>query len=66
MPRRPSFLARKLLRKGLPLDMAALGLFAPIDGPMHHWTLQPGGFDLIACGETVVKAYVDGLRAAAG
>lgn len=50
-----------LLREGLALDMVALGLFALIDGLMHHWTLQPGGFDLLACGEAAVRAYVDGL-----
>lgn len=55
--------AEGLSREGLQLDMAALGLFALIDGLMHHWTLQPGGFDLVACGEAAVRSYVDGLRA---
>jgi TetR/AcrR family acrAB operon transcriptional repressor len=53
-----------LLREGLELDMAARGLFALIDGLMHHWTLQPGGFDLRACGQAAVQAYVRGLAAA--
>lgn len=52
------------LRPGLPLQAVALGLFALVDGLMHHWTLRPGGFDLVACGETAVRAYVDGLRTA--
>jgi TetR/AcrR family acrAB operon transcriptional repressor len=51
-----------LLRDGLPLATAALGLYALVDGLMHHWTLRPGGFDLVACGEPTVRAYVDGLR----
>ncbi|WP_374673390.1 TetR family transcriptional regulator [Ideonella sp.] len=53
-----------LLRPGLSLKAVALGLFALVDGLMHHWTLQPGGFDLVECGDAAVKAYVNGLRAA--
>ncbi|WP_374567189.1 TetR family transcriptional regulator [Ideonella sp.] len=52
------------LRPGLPLQAIALGLFALVDGLMHHWTLRPGGFDLVAYGEVTVRAYVHGLRAA--
>jgi TetR/AcrR family acrAB operon transcriptional repressor len=52
------------VRDGLSLEMAALGLYALIDGLMHHWTLQPGGFDLVVCGEAAVGAYLDGLRSA--
>jgi TetR/AcrR family transcriptional regulator, acrAB operon repressor len=55
--------SRGWLREGLPLQAVALGLFALVDGLMHHWTLRPGGFDLLACGETAVRNYVDGLRA---
>jgi TetR/AcrR family acrAB operon transcriptional repressor len=55
--------AEGLVREGLPLPAAALGLFALINGLMHQWTLKPGGFDLLACGELAVRAYVDGLRA---
>jgi len=55
--------ARGWLRAGLPLPVVALGLFALVDGLMHHWTLRPGGFDLVGCGETAVCNYVDGLRA---
>lgn len=54
-----------LLREGLQLQAVALGLFALVDGLMHHWTLRPGGFDLLACGEVAVRNYVDGLRATA-
>lgn len=56
--------ARGLLREGLQLHAMALGLFALVDGLMHHWTLRPGGFDLLASGEVAVRNYVDGLRAA--
>jgi TetR/AcrR family acrAB operon transcriptional repressor len=55
--------AQGQLRPGLATKAIALGLFALIDGLMHHWTLRPGGFDLLACGEAAVQAYVDGLRA---
>ena len=54
-----------LLREGLSLGTAALGLYALVDGLMHHWTLQPGGFDLVGCGEAAVRAYLDGLRTTA-
>ncbi len=52
------------LRPGLSIKAVALGLFALVDGLMHHWTLRPGGFDLIVCGEAAVRTYVDGLHAA--
>jgi len=52
------------LRPGLSIKAVALGLFALVDGLMHHWTLRPGGFDLVSCGEAAVRTYVDGLRAA--
>lgn len=54
--------AAGLLREGLSLKVVALGLYALVDGLMHHWTLRPGGFDLMACGEVVVRSYIDGLR----
>jgi TetR/AcrR family acrAB operon transcriptional repressor len=53
------------LRPGLALQTVALGLYALVDGLMHHWTLQPGGFDLVGSGEVAVRAYLDGLRATA-
>jgi TetR/AcrR family acrAB operon transcriptional repressor len=56
--------AQGLLREGLPIKAVALGLFALIDGLMHHWTLRPGGFDLVGCGEPAVRNYIEGLRAA--
>jgi TetR/AcrR family acrAB operon transcriptional repressor len=40
---------------------AAFGLFALVDGLMHHWTLAPERFDLLATSEPAVTAYVDGL-----
>jgi TetR/AcrR family acrAB operon transcriptional repressor len=54
--------AQGLLRPALPIEALARGLFALVDGLMHHWTLETG-FDLMACGEAAVNAYVDGLRA---
>ena len=53
------------LRPGLALPAVALGLYALVDGLMHHWTLKPGGFDLVGSGEVAVRAYLDGLRATA-
>jgi TetR/AcrR family transcriptional regulator, acrAB operon repressor len=41
---------------------AALGLFALVDGLMRHWTLAPGGFDLMRAGRVSVSAYLAGLR----
>jgi TetR/AcrR family transcriptional regulator, acrAB operon repressor len=55
--------AAGLLREGVSLKSAALGLFALVDGLMHHWTLRPGAFDLVGCGELAVQTYLDGLRA---
>lgn len=49
------------LRPDLPLPTIAIGLFALVDGLMHHWTLRPGGFDLVACGEVAVRSYIEGL-----
>ncbi|MEK8031565.1 TetR family transcriptional regulator [Ideonella sp. DXS29W] len=57
--------AQGQLRPGLPLPLIATGLFALVDGLMHHWTLRPGGFDLVACGEVAVRSYILGLRAVA-
>lgn len=54
--------ARGQVRAGLPLQAVALGLFAVVDGLMHQWTLQPGSFDLVACGQMAVGLYVDGLQ----
>lgn len=56
--------AQGQLRPGLATPATALGLFALIDGLMHHWTLRPDGFDLLACGEVAVQAYVAGVTAA--
>ena len=53
------------LRPGLDLRAAALGLFALVDGLMHHWTLGPDRFDLLAVGDACVGAYLGGVKAAA-
>jgi len=42
---------------------AAVGLFALVDGLMRHWTLAPGGFDLVAVGQQSVGSYLAGLQA---
>lgn len=55
-----------LVRPGLPLALLARGLFALVDGLMHHWTLKPGAFDLTANGEAAIDAFVAGLRPANG
>ena len=49
------------LRATVDPAAAALGLFALIDGLMHHWTLTPEGFDLASVGRHAVEAYVAGL-----
>ena len=36
-------------------------LFALVDGLMHHWTLAPESFDLVAVGEQAVQGYLAGL-----
>jgi TetR/AcrR family transcriptional regulator, acrAB operon repressor len=51
------------LRAGLDAHAAALGLFALVDGLMHHWTLSPGNFDLLRVGEQTVRGYLRGLQA---
>lgn len=55
-------LAQGQVRASLPLPAVALGLFAVVDGLMHQWTLLPGSFDLVACGQVAVGLYVDGLQ----
>jgi TetR/AcrR family transcriptional regulator, acrAB operon repressor len=46
----------------LPVAETATGLFALVDGLMHHWTVAPGLFDLARVGPVAVGAYVGGLR----
>jgi TetR/AcrR family acrAB operon transcriptional repressor len=50
------------LRPGIDVQAAALGLFALVDGLMHHWTLAPTSFDLMAVGEQAVSSYLAGLQ----
>lgn len=50
------------LKAGVKVEAIALGLFALVDGLMHHWTLLPEGFDLVGCGQVTVRAYLDGVR----
>lgn len=54
--------ARTQLRPGLDTHAAALGLFALVDGLMHHWTLAPEAFDLVTVGEQAVNSYLAGLK----
>lgn len=56
--------ARRQLKPRLNTRAAALGLFALVDGLMHHWTLAPGSFDLVAVGEQSVNGYLSGLQKA--
>lgn len=54
--------ARPQLKPRLNTHAAALGLFALVDGLMHHWTLAPESFDLVAVGEQSVSGYLAGLK----
>lgn len=56
--------AKRQLHPGLNTRAAALGLFALVDGLMHHWTLSPNSFDLVAVGEQSVHNYLAGLQKA--
>lgn len=45
----------------MPVDVAALGLWALFDGLLQGWMLGRGGFDLLAVGQTTMDAYLRGL-----
>ena len=46
-----------------PLQAAAIGLHALIDGLMHNWLLEPAAFDLEQVGALALDAYLHGLAA---
>lgn len=45
----------------LPIDAAAMGLWALFDGLLQGWLLERGGFDLVAVGAVTVDSYLTGL-----
>lgn len=45
----------------MPLRNAALGLHVMFDGLLQNWLLDPSAFDLEACGEHTLNAYLRGL-----
>lgn len=45
----------------IPAASAAQGLQAMVDGLIQNWLLEPGAFDLEACGMRAVDAYLRGL-----
>ena len=49
------------LRLPMPLNSAALGLYTLIDGLIQNWLLDTEAFDLVACGEHTIDAYLRGL-----
>ena len=55
--------AAKSLPDPLPMSLknAALGLHVMVDGLIHNWLLDPTAFDLEACGEHTLNAYLRGL-----
>jgi len=48
-------------RLGVPVDTAAQGLHALVDGLISNWLLDPEAFDLEATGTRAVEAYLRGL-----
>lgn len=55
--------AAQRLGKPLPMPLynAALGLHVMFDGLLQNWLLDPSAFDLEACGEHTLDAYLRGL-----
>ena len=49
------------VRLPMPAILAAQGLHALVDGLIQNWLLDPGAFDLEACGGKAVDAYLRGL-----
>lgn len=43
------------------VPLAALGVFAVVDGLMHQWLKQPSAFGLTAVGTLAVQSLLDGL-----
>lgn len=49
------------VRLAQPAAVAAHGLHALMDGLIQNWLLDPGAFDLEACGAKAVAAYLRGI-----
>ncbi|XAH24190.1 TetR family transcriptional regulator [Xylophilus sp. GW821-FHT01B05] len=45
----------------VPVDLAAQGLHALVDGLIQNWLLAPEAFDLCAAGDAVLDLYLTGL-----
>lgn len=63
--RNSTCLAQAFARQGrvppVPLDCAAHGLQALVEGLVQHWLLEPGAFDLLSTGSSAVDVYLAGL-----
>lgn len=53
---------RGQLQRRISPRSAAFGLHAMIDGLIQNWMLDPEAFDLVAVGEEVLDAFLQGLR----
>lgn len=53
--------ARGALRPGTEPAVAALGLFALVEGLMHQWLRQSQGFALLAVGSHAVRSHLAGV-----
>jgi len=49
------------VRLALPALVAAHGLHALVDGLIQNWLLDPGAFDLEACAQKAIDAYLRGI-----
>jgi TetR/AcrR family transcriptional regulator, acrAB operon repressor len=52
------------LRASVNPQVAALAMWATIDGLIRTWLFDPAAFDLVAVGTEIVDDYLDSLRAA--
>lgn len=55
---------RGLLKPGVSARVAALGLWAAVDGLIQIWLLNPAAFSLLRVGRQVIDAHLDAMRAA--
>ena len=53
--------ARQRLTCPVPLDCAAQGLQALVEGLVQRWLLDSSAFDLLATGRSVLDVYLAGL-----
>jgi TetR/AcrR family transcriptional regulator, acrAB operon repressor len=52
---------KQSVKLSMPVQSAALGLHVIVDGLIQNWLLDPEAFDLQACGQRTVDAYLKGL-----